>query len=506
MSSPRLQLDFSTAPTVYTMLQDDAFVRGLMGPVGSGKSYACAAEIMLRAVKQAPSPRDNVKYSRWVVVRNSYPELRTTTLKTWQELFPEHVWGHLRWSPPITHHIRAPATAEAAGLDCEVIFLALDSPKDVRKLLSLELTGGWINEARELPKAIIDALTHRVGRYPTKVDGGATWRGVFMDTNPPDSDHWWFRLAEVEKMSGPYAWKFFRQAGGLVDVPATEVPTEHPEAQGYCHVGGKWWKTNPEAENLPNLPTGYYEQLALGKHVDWLRVYACGQYGYVQDGRPVWPEYDDDLMVDELDPDPSVPIQVGLDFGLTPAAVFAQRHPTGQWRVLHEIVTSDMGLERFGLLLKAELERRFPKYDVDLWGDPAGAARDQIFEVTSFDHLKTLGLVARPCPTNDFKTRREALAAPMSRLVGGRPGFLVDRSCARLRKSLSGGYHFKRIAVAGHDRFKDSPNKNEHSHVGDAAAYCCLGGGEHRRLVRSPTRMLAPVHASWDWDPLEAAW
>ena len=57
MSSPRLQLDFSTAPTVYTMLQDDAFVRGLMGPVGSGKSYACAAEIMLRAVKLAPSPR-----------------------------------------------------------------------------------------------------------------------------------------------------------------------------------------------------------------------------------------------------------------------------------------------------------------------------------------------------------------------------------------------------------------------------------------------------------------
>jgi hypothetical protein len=96
------------------------------------------------------------------------------------------------------------------------------------------------------------------------------------------------------------------------------------------------------------------------------------------------------------------------------------------------------------------------------------------------------------------------LAAPMSRLVGGRPGFLVDRSCARLRKSLSGGYHFKRIAVAGHDRFKDSPNKNEHSHVGDAAAYCCLGGGEHRRLVRSPTRMLTTAQASWEWDPLEA--
>ena len=38
--------------------------------------------------------------------------------------------------------------------------------------------------ARELPKAVIDGLTHRVGRYPTKNDGGPTWHGVILDTNP----------------------------------------------------------------------------------------------------------------------------------------------------------------------------------------------------------------------------------------------------------------------------------------------------------------------------------
>ena len=74
-----LNLDFSTSPTVWKFLKDKSFVRGLMGPVGSGKSYACAAEIMLKAVSQVQSPRDGIKYSRFVVVRNSYPELRTTT-------------------------------------------------------------------------------------------------------------------------------------------------------------------------------------------------------------------------------------------------------------------------------------------------------------------------------------------------------------------------------------------------------------------------------------------
>ncbi len=38
-------------------------LRGMMGPVGSGKSYACAAEIMMRAVKQKPSPIDGYKGS-----------------------------------------------------------------------------------------------------------------------------------------------------------------------------------------------------------------------------------------------------------------------------------------------------------------------------------------------------------------------------------------------------------------------------------------------------------
>ncbi len=125
---------------------------------------------------------------RFAIVRNSYPMLKTTTIKTWIDLFPESTFGPLLWTPPITHHIKLPSRGDAAGIDCEVIFLALDQPKDVRKLLSLELTGAWVNEARELPKAVIDGLTHRVGRYPTKRDGGATWSGIWMDTNPMDDD------------------------------------------------------------------------------------------------------------------------------------------------------------------------------------------------------------------------------------------------------------------------------------------------------------------------------
>ena len=483
---PGIDLDFSTAPTTWNFLQSDAFVRGLMGPVGSGKSYACAAEIMMRAVRQKPSPVDGIRYTRFVIVRNSYPELKTTTIKTWQDLFPENTFGPMLYTPPITHHIRLPSRGEAAGIDCEVIFLALDQPKDVRKLLSLELTGAWVNEARELPKAVIDGLTHRVGRYPTQRDGGPTWHGVWMDTNPMDDDHWWYKLAEKTKLTGKYAWNFFKQPGGVIEVSPGDLP-ENPEANDHIFSGGRWWKLNKQAENVGNLPAGYYMQMLGGKNLDWIKCYAEGKYTYVQEGRPVWPEYDDSMMSGEVTYDPEHALQVGLDFGLTPAAVVGQRLPNGRWVILDEIVTFDMGLERFGQQLLAELNARYPKAQIMMWGDPAGMQRDAIYEVTAFDYLRTLGLRAQPTPSNDFKVRREAAAAPMQRLIAGKPGLMIATKCKMIRKSLAGGYHFKRVAVgAGHERFKDAPNKNEHSHVGDAFGYLLLGGGEHKRLTKSP--------------------
>jgi hypothetical protein len=75
----------------------------------------------------------------------------------------------------------------------------------------------------------------------------------------------------------------------------------------------------------------------------------------------------------------------------------------------------------------------------------------------------------------------------MQRLINGKPGLIVATHCKLLRKSLAGGYHFKRVSVgAGQERFRDAPNKNEHSHVGDAFGYLLLGGGEHKRMTKSP--------------------
>ena len=169
-------------------MKDESFFRGIRGPVGSGKSVGCCVELFRRALEQKKND-DGVRKSRWAVIRNTNPQLRTTTIKTWLDWFPESDWGNFKWSVPYTHHIRV------NDLDLEVIFLALDRPEDVKKLLSLELTGIWINEAREIPKSIVDACTMRVGRYPSMREGGASWSGVICDTNAPEEDHWWAIMA-----------------------------------------------------------------------------------------------------------------------------------------------------------------------------------------------------------------------------------------------------------------------------------------------------------------------
>ena len=86
-----------------------------------------------------------------------------------------------------------------------------------------------------------------------------------MDTNPMDDDHWWYRLAEKEKMKGKYRWSFFKQPGAVTEYTKQDLP-ENPEANGFVMSANKWWLTNPNAENKKNLPTGYYEQTLLGKN------------------------------------------------------------------------------------------------------------------------------------------------------------------------------------------------------------------------------------------------
>ena len=399
-----------------SFMRDDTFFRGIRGPVGSGKSVACCVEVFRRALQQEKNS-DGKRKSRWAIVRNTNPQLRTTTIKTWLDWFPEDQWGKFSWSVPYTHNIKQ------GDIELEVIFLALDRPEDVKKLLSLELTGIWINEAREIPKSIIDACTMRVGRFPSMREGGPSWSGVIADTNAPEEDHWWPIMAggvpipdhipasEAKMLVKPDNWCFYVQPPGM-----KEKRDEDGEVQSYA--------VNEEAENAKHMLKSYYPNLIQGKGKTWIDVYVMNRLGTIQDGKPVYNMFVSDTHIakEEIPVADSMPLYCGLDFGLTPAAVFGQK-VRGRWFILQEIVAFDMGIVRFAELLRAEIATRYANCDVHIFGDPSGDFRAQTDESTPFQVLHGAGLVARPAPSNDVSLRLEAVSTPLNRMVDGNAGF-----------------------------------------------------------------------------------
>jgi hypothetical protein len=234
---PTVEVRYDAPATVGAFMESNAFVRAIVGPVGSGKSSGCIMEILRRSAEQAKGP-DGVRRTRWVIIRNTYGELRDTTRKTFEQWVPSQLG---RW-----HEQSFTFTMEFEDIHSEVLFRALDRPEDVKKLLSLEITGAYINEAREVPKDVVDVLQTRVGRYPAKRDGGATWFGVWMDTNPWHVGHEFYELFK----SKPEGFELFEQPGGR----------------------------EPNAENVENLPDGYYRRMCAGKDSEWIAEYVDGKY------------------------------------------------------------------------------------------------------------------------------------------------------------------------------------------------------------------------------------
>jgi len=68
-------------------------------------------------------------------------------------------------------------------------------------------------------------------------------------------------------------------------------------------------------------------------------------------------------------------------------------------------------------------------------------------------------------------------------MIDGEPGFLIHPDCKITRKGMQGGYMFKRVKVAGDERFRDQPDKNRFSHPCEAGQYVMLGAGEHLTVL-----------------------
>lgn len=470
-------------PVAAAFMQDMAPISAIMGPVGSGKTTAALMKIVRNARLQRPSPRDGVRRFRQLVIRDTFVNIQRTIFPSWFAIFPRDA-GEFVGGPPAVHRLQFD---DGEGpIHLQVDFMGLGDDTIENLLRGYEMTGFYANEADLLSYGTIDFLFSRTGRYPSALDGGSIWRGGWLDFNAPEQDHWLYQL--------------------LID---GEIPESDPVqlAEGFSfHVqpGGM----DPRAENRRNLPADYYERM-LGTMPEWrARRLVHNQWGYSRDGKPVYPEFRDAVHVSPvpLEPAQGLPIGIGCDAGGTPAATFGQFLPSGQFRVLDEIVTGPgTGPKRFGQMILDKVSARFRGHELFGWVDPSAAFGGD-HTGTDRDWLTTLQQTTkvrfRAAPTNSPAMRQEAMRTPLARMVEGTPGFLLCPRCKSLRKALNSGYHYRRIKVAGATgRFDDKPAKNEWSHIAESAEYLALGGpGGLRAVMGMRQRQAGELKVETDYE------
>ena len=484
-----IKVAYEASPTGIEFHKSEADIRLVMGPVGSGKSTMNIIELIMLAMLQKPD-KYNVRATKWVIVRETYPQLRNTvfeSFKLWLKpndstrRYTESAPMRIRWTDKL---------ADGTKLNAEFIFMAVATPKDYENLKSLELTGAFINECGAMDYGVVTTVLSRLGRYPAPVDAvdpdsPITRVSLLMDTNPPEDDGW-----VAEKMANPpRGWKCWKQPGALIEDKKAE--------EGYA--------LNPIGENFKYLGTGpvaYYLNKVSSMTKEQISVLFCGNFGVTLDGKAVYRrQWSDDYHMSKASMKalPGTPVLLGWDWGRGgEACIIGQKMPNGQLRILHELVADNIGLHDFAKnFVLPFLETEYPKdkFTYESVGDPAGVASHGLAAngLNYFDVLNN----SRNGVFRDWFTTVPARAQHVELRLNSVRHFLTEktsngaallqlnRECTTLRKGFNAAYCYERKQVMGKAQYRDAPTKGPSSHPHDALQYLCIHAHPHyERLVK----------------------
>lgn len=434
---------------------------GLMGPMGSAKTSTCIMKMARIAAETPISQVNGERLCKFGVVRNTFADLKRTTMKSIEQWYQNsgHWGGGGSSSEPPYFKVgfRLPdGTIARLWMD----FVGLDTHNIEQLAKGWELSWYWMNEMDLMPRDVKDMLDGRVGRYPGASHYKGGLYGGFGDYNAPDVENWVYRLLEEEK---PEGHKLFKQPSGL----------------------------DPAAENVQNLPEGYYQRMMVGKEDWWIRRNILNQYGFSRDGKPVYPEYRDDFhCADNVNPVAGLVVKCDFDQGLRPAVIMRQTMPNGQLRILDELYCESGASGLCEMLKRLIGSDRY--HGIRVIGgrcDPAANARDATDAESWVDAVnRIMGWTGaervRIADTNDPSRRQGAVRYRLRTNVDdGRPGVLISSRCRMLRKGFNSHYRLKKQGGSG-DSFSDAPEKVfPYADVHDALQYGALDDGGYEEVV-----------------------
>ena len=491
-----------------------AFICGIIGPVGSGKTMAALQKgIRVGAMQGGTVDKNGVTWrkARIGVIRESYPSLKSTTLKSWWNIVPESE-GKFNWSGPYTHAFRKILRREGNVrdgrpidvLDIEFEFRAIGDQTVEEACRGWEVNAVIVDEADLQPEDLVPFLTGRVGRFSDLSPELVVDPQIILSLNMPDIENHIYRLLLDKEFDGLSAKDQADLAAALNGRPLIEA---------FVQPGGR----EPDAENIHNLPGGrgyYVLQVAANRHKPgYVDRMVDNKPVPMQHGKPVNANFVYSVHVRPLAYDPRRMLIVGIDQGLFAAAAALQRNSLGQIRTLAECVNlaedrktlRKLGGAAFGKSLKQMITTNFPDVAPDMIrfvADPAAfAAKDR--EDDEQDWLlacqKALGVKIYKAKSNKAALRNEAIWQAQNE----RGGYEIDPGCKHLFKAHLGGYRYQKAELGtGETRGQLEIANTIFTHVADAEQYAALEGEHVISDIRGKPRKRRTVRVDGDYNEL----
>lgn len=454
MSEGKFQVQFSPNPIQQQFIESRARADLFSSRMGEGKSAGLVWSIFYHT-RHNPG-------AKWLLIRDTWENLRRTTLEEFFKWFPAGVMGTYHQ----THKTFTWAEGIARG---SVEMIGMDDPDDAGKLQSISIAGAAMDEpAPAAASGGIDEMVFDIALSRLRQDS-MNWYSIKLAENNPDESHWTYRR--------------------FVD----------PGTEGFR----AWHPLTPENER--NLPDNYYGDLRrMWSHrPDLARRFIEGKYGFQQIGTSVTPEWKDELHLSfALQPVRGRELVLLWDFGQNPTCLITQVTPLGHWNVLYSFVGDGFGVDQLCEdMVKPLLAERFNKFRWRHIGDPTGTNPEQSSASASAVRMlqRILGGPWRGGPVRPMH-RIEPLRAVLTRVApDGRGVVQVDKHNApQVWHALRGGwhYHVAKTGVTSTEAVKDM-----HSHPGDAMSYGAAILFPTGRLLERKGNVPAEPAGPWSQQP-----
>lgn len=193
----------------------------LFGGSRSGKTFLAVYVIVIRAIK---SPN-----SRHVILRFRFNAVKASII---MDTFPKVMKICF---PGTKYELNKTDWIVTFGNGSQIWFGGLDDKERTEKILGQEFATIYLNECSQIPWRSVGIVITRLAQACVQEDGVPLKLRMLFDCNPPDKNHWTFKV--------------FVQG---VD-PDTKLPLTNGHLYGAIQM-------NP-ADNLANLPPSYIETL-----------------------------------------------------------------------------------------------------------------------------------------------------------------------------------------------------------------------------------------------------